>query len=1601
MRPLRWLFTVAGLVLIAVFAIFLIPRSRPQRHLVAIAIWASDPLTVEPQPFVREDLNALSQIPNVHFVESGGVQDSRSFASLGSQLRDVVRPGDDLLTLYLAAHGLIQDEKAHIACSDFLRDSQSGTFPVSRLLEQLAECPVKVKLLILDAGRLDFEPALGIAANGFPRLLAEELAEMPKQELWVLLSNAPLRRTAMAYPWRQSLFGHGVADALHGAADMQPVDQYVTLYELYTHVRDQCAGWFAASPLSRQTPLLMKAGLGVVEPTREQQGDELHQLVWLGGKSKEKDRQSEEEGDQQDAQSADGRPDGKGDDSPAAGKAAPSENTGAQDPAVAPGKEPQASDGEPDQKASEKPAAEPADPPVSKSPPATTPAATPREDSPGGKADREDSERLLAVLAEAWSLRDELQESAAAIEWSPIHFAPHLWRELNARLLALEQHARAGQSFEPLQGTAVVADYSMASLLDEAVMFRDDLRTLKQRWRNPANAPVTLNKKVAQNLNQLWEQSRTLPNRKTPNAAAMLPAVAEVRQIAYRVNQMVFAASDYVRYYAIASFTPDVTLPKFEDLRDYLDKLGKLRQKLDGMQLSAVQDTDAFTGIPREFNELVEMRNRLDQTVRNGTDSDMKTIEDLKADLRNGTDSTRRMLRLPLALAQIENELLMLRLPADRRRELVSGLLAAPEPAVGRRGADQPAKPGTSIERRSAQRVLERVELELLLLQMVDLARAKELNEPLESIRNRVEASTWDEQEFWSECRKVGTALRDYYEELPQREGYGVLLLVHPRDADRVPRNSPRYEFNPVVNTRPRLVLGGTRQLRLSVESPRELTVELRANREDLLKQVPALEVDDRLVQLTGRLQEGSVQPDAGWFTKTLTWQLTARMNLQQAGASETDGSVTVRWNDDQGLQEAEHRFSLLLPAPNVIDLTIRQGETFVKEAAASNQLTLGLFPNRITPCQFLLVNRSGVDRQVEIALYAIGPHDPVRLAPGVIDDAIRNDVWSAETGVRNAVLVARTSAPVSLPGTGEQPVPVTLAHPAAAVPEPSPKPEAGEPAPAPKPPPAFSPVDINHGLLCVIRDVQDTETVWHKWIEWRVIEPHEFLGTKVGYDYARRGIYARVYGKDVNRDDRPDLPPGKPVQIAWIDARGDIPAGTTKKSVGEIDANQPSVELFANVPADDAERLVSLTIDGYPRGLVFQVPCDRERPVVGNFRDGGDLRRTEARVQINWIEAPGFPFEFHFPPFVDFSREQPPPAGEGAPAASQRLQVRSREDYVYLPAPCRELQVHFEVDAPADAFGNSEDRIEIRIGDDPTPAMVCFADRSATARLVAPGANGMLEFDTQVGDYSVKIDPGPVENEQTSLKIDMHLPRVIPDDVRDYVKVGFDSAPPVLEESLPLHGVGKVPAALNGNVFQVPLGQPLHLRVKAVDLSGIEVAEYAFVDRGARRDTLQNPKSSYPSSSRGGSVHVFEIPLDTKDLPLNCDGLLLRLRDRTGHDSPVHPIGLQFVANKPMVAKGVIAGLIVSKRNNQPVKNTRFDVAVSDAEGKFAVTRPSQTDGSFRVNDVPPGKYTIQVTGAPTGVTYVGKTEEPVEPSPPDDVKIIKIPVGPPTNGP
>jgi hypothetical protein len=281
-RPLRWLFTALVLVLIAAFAVIVYPILRRERHLVAIAIWATDQLAVEPLPYAREDVDALSGVPDVKFLGSLGLQDEASFGSLGNQLRDIVGRRDDLLALYLAAHGLTEGDQAFIVCSDFLRTPEGGRFPVRDLFEQLAECPAKLKLLILDAGRLGYEPRLGMVANEFPRLVERELAAMPEQELWVLLSAGPLQRTAVAHPRRQTLFGHSVADALRGAADREPQDRYVTLYEAFAHVHNECTRWFGADSPARHTPLLMKAGRGVVQPSRDDQGGDFHRLVWVG-----------------------------------------------------------------------------------------------------------------------------------------------------------------------------------------------------------------------------------------------------------------------------------------------------------------------------------------------------------------------------------------------------------------------------------------------------------------------------------------------------------------------------------------------------------------------------------------------------------------------------------------------------------------------------------------------------------------------------------------------------------------------------------------------------------------------------------------------------------------------------------------------------------------------------------------------------------------------------------------------------------------------------------------------------------------------------------------------------------------------------------------------------------------------------------------------------------------------------------------------------------------------------------------------------------------------------------------------------------------------
>ncbi|MCL4204343.1 MAG: hypothetical protein KJ000_17810 [Pirellulaceae bacterium] len=1551
-RPLRWMFTGLVLVLIVAFAVIVFPILRRQRHLVAIAIWATDQLAVEPLPYAREDVDGLSSVPDVQFLGSLGLQDQASFGSLGNQLRDVVGGRDDLLALYLAAHGVTEGDQAFVVCSDFLRTPEGGRFPVRDLFGQLAESPAKLKLLILDAGRLGYEPRLGIVANEFPRLVEQELAAMPEQELWVLLSAAPLQRTAAAHPRRQSLFGYSVADALRGAADREPQDRYVTLFETYVHVDNECTRWFGADSPARHTPLLMKAGRGVVSPSRDGQGDDAHRLVWVGKPTGGADDKSTEKPNEPPdkppaAESNDGTP------SADAVAASPKSET-----ATAAGAEKDSPDATVEKNQAE---------------PTTAAPGTTGEGGEGGKAGAggatDGSRRLLALLNEAWLLRDELQVSAAEPRRSPVHFAPHVWRELNALLLSYEQRARAGRPFQPLDSLPGSPDVGMDRLLGGLESLCEDLRALRRRWQGQAADVLDLRNDVARRLDRLWQQAGA-STADSSAAGPALPEVVRVRDAAYGTNRMVFQAVDYVRWHAVASMTAYETSPLFGDLCKYLESLGRYQQRLDDLRQYPLESDNlaSLTGVRQQFEDLVAMRDRLDQMLQ------ARTADSLSKLASSGSQ------------LQIENDLQTPLLPAARRNELLQRLLEAPAPAAALTGI---ADARIAADRRRCQRVLERLTVESLLIRLADADAAKELEIRLGPLRDVLSGSAWDENSFWLECRKLGSFLQTFYKNLPQRSEYRVLHLVDPRDAVRVAAAPPGFAFDLEVRIRPQLRLSGPQQQPLRSSQPQTVTVELSGNQRELIARPPSLQFDRRLLDVVGGPQEGSVQAESGWFRKSVSWQVVAKMNQEQANAVETLLSLSVQWNDGSGPQQITHDVLMTLPQPNRVDLEVRRAGASVPRTDDATGLQLDLFPNRSTAFQFTLVNRSGVERNVDVSLYAVSQRYAGRTAPGNLDNTLRRAVLDSITGTVDADLIARTAAPVALPADPERRTPINLAHPAAAA-APAPKPEPDAPPVAPTLPPAFEGADISLGMLCVIRDVQSPDVVWYKWIGWKVIEPRRFLDAEVGYDYQRLGVRVRLRGKDFDGDGQADLPRGTPVEVRWLDTLGQIPAGATKQLQGKLDASKEFVELFAAIPADDQKRLVTLAVDGYPRGLVYEVPCLQQPPVGSGLRLGSDIRRTDRRIRINRLVAPGFPYEFHFSPYVDWPLQPPPPAADGGAAPPTPVRVMPGE-FVFVPAPCRELRVDFETDAPVDAFRDPDHRIEVRVGDSLSPALAFFDDRSATARLATVGDRGLLQFETTVSDYSVSLDPGAIENVRTFLRLQLRLPGI--GEAEDRARIALDSEPPLVQQVQVLSARTGALLPKRQGAFQAPRQQPLIARVEVQDLSGIQVAEYELVDPASGRKTLQTPKTHRPQpSGSSDEQHVFDLPLDTKELTLDRYRLLLRIRDLAGHDSQLATADIEFAAAAPAAVKGVIKGVLRFGANQNPVRGTTFKVTLESPD-RSVRNVPVASDGSFTVPDLMPGAYNLAAQGTVMNRVVVGKLEG-VQPSPPSEARPVTLAV-------
>ncbi|QGJ71671.1 Hypothetical protein PBC10988_33780 [Planctomycetales bacterium 10988] len=216
----------------------------------------------------RSDFDPLSDVLRADpQVEGGGVRQLRniqtasSLSTLSSELQDVADRGSDILVFYLRVQGISENGEAYLLGSDFdPLNPTAGRYRLRDVLEQVQQSPAEVKLLLLDAGTVAHECKLGMVVNEFSYLLKQEMRTLPAG-LWVMTSHSPLERSHSFSPWRRSLFGYFLSQGLLGGADMNASGR-IDLDELFrfTSANVSAAAKYITGGTSTQTPMLLASG---------------------------------------------------------------------------------------------------------------------------------------------------------------------------------------------------------------------------------------------------------------------------------------------------------------------------------------------------------------------------------------------------------------------------------------------------------------------------------------------------------------------------------------------------------------------------------------------------------------------------------------------------------------------------------------------------------------------------------------------------------------------------------------------------------------------------------------------------------------------------------------------------------------------------------------------------------------------------------------------------------------------------------------------------------------------------------------------------------------------------------------------------------------------------------------------------------------------------------------------------------------------------------------------------------------------------------------------------------------------------------------------
>ncbi len=133
--------------------------------------------------------------------------------------------------------------------------------PLREVLEALAACPAREKLLVLDVMAPRTDARLGLIANDLGAAVQDDLRSVADPNRLVLCACSPGEVSLASEDLRRTVFGYYLEEGLRGAADGANArgarDRQVTVRELAAFVRARVGRWAWRNLRERQTPVLL------------------------------------------------------------------------------------------------------------------------------------------------------------------------------------------------------------------------------------------------------------------------------------------------------------------------------------------------------------------------------------------------------------------------------------------------------------------------------------------------------------------------------------------------------------------------------------------------------------------------------------------------------------------------------------------------------------------------------------------------------------------------------------------------------------------------------------------------------------------------------------------------------------------------------------------------------------------------------------------------------------------------------------------------------------------------------------------------------------------------------------------------------------------------------------------------------------------------------------------------------------------------------------------------------------------------------------------------------------------------------------------------